>query len=130
MPAITETMKQKALSEAPAGWYANLCPECGEAVYILERDKGAHLIHEPRKTAFIPVDMGERMHNGGKDIDMDTIRERIRIAQRRAGEDMTGETATVSVCPDCGGYAWTFDGGAVICAHCKPDHMTTDTFVL
>lgn len=35
-----------------------------------------------------------------------------------------------SICPVCGGYAWTFDGEPVTCAHCKPDHMTIDTFVL
>ena len=127
---ITEAMKQKALSEAPAGWYTNLCPECGEAVYTLERDKGAHLTHEPCNAAFIPIDMGERMYNCGKAADKNTIREHIRTAQRLEEDGMTGKTVTVSICPECGSYAWNFDGNVITCAHCRPEQMNTDAFVL
>ena len=124
---ISNTMKLKALSEAPAGWYTNICPVCGEVIYSIK--KGAHLIHEPCKTAFVPVDMGELLHYNHEN-NKNGIRESIRTAQLEADDDMTGKTVTVSVCPDCGGYAWTFDGEPVTCAHCKPDHMTIDTFVL
>ena len=131
MIKITEEMKLRAFAKAPAGWYVNICPGCGEVIYTLGRNDGKQTIHEPCKTAFEPIDMGELMYGlGMDDVDMDDIREGIRTAQSEAEDDMTGKTVTVSVCPICKGFEWSFDGGTVTCAGCKPDHMIIDTFVL
>lgn len=127
---ITEGMKLRALAEAPAGMYTNICPGCGLAMYTYGRDDGKHVLHEPCKTNFAPIDMGELLHYNYEDNNKDGIRESIRTAQSEADDDMTGKTVTVSVCPDCGGYAWTFDGCSVTCAECKPDHMIIDRFTL
>lgn len=130
MVKITEKMKHRALDEAPAGWYTNICPGCGEVIYTLGRDDGEQITHEPCKTSFVPIDMGELMYNCGKDADRDTIREHIRTAQRLGEDDMTGKAVTVSICPKCNSYAWTLDGCSVTCADCQPDHMIIDSFVL
>lgn len=132
MIKITDMMKLRALDEAPAGWYTNICPCCGEVIYTLDRDDGKQTTHEPCKTSFVPIDMGELMYSSGegKNTNMHEIRETICATHGLDDEDMSGKTVTVSVCPDCGGYAWTFDGGTVTCAGCKPDHMIIDRFVL
>ena len=132
MKKITDGLKLRALAEAPAGWYTNICPGCGEVIYTLGRDDGEQITHEPCKTSFVPIDMGELMYSSGegKHTNMHGIRETIRATVGLDDEDMMGKTVTVSVCPTCGGYAWTFDGCSVTCAECKPDHMIIDSFVL
>lgn len=128
---ITGRMKHDALSKAPAGWYTSICPKCGLTCYTMGRDDGKRIIDEKCNTAFVPLDMGEMMHFYQKEGKPTTepIRKYIR-GKHWWDDDCMGKTVTVSVCPVCNGFAWTFDGNTVTCADCKPDHMIVDTFVL